>query len=138
MFFLVFFFNFKGLIFGEVIPSPSSGGRPLPHSYFLATPLLPSGPADSEVRKFTGNGEIGTAHDHVTKAVHAFVHFSLLYSQRHILFCDLQGGLAPFFDMSHVQIIGFCIQVCSTKIVIGVFLIHRRIWHKFVQVPEYA
>ena len=59
--------------------------------YFLATPLLPCGVVDGAVRKFTGNGQIGDADDDITKAAHAFAHFSLLYSQNNLLFCDLQG-----------------------------------------------
>ena len=43
------------------------------------------------MRKFTGNGQIGDADDNITKAAHAFAHFSLLYSQKNVLFCDLQG-----------------------------------------------
>ena len=69
----------------------TSGGRIIPHQHFLATLLLPCGKVDGEVRKFTGNDDIGDASDDITKAVHAFAHFSLLYSQEHILFCDLQG-----------------------------------------------
>jgi hypothetical protein len=64
----------------------------MPHQHFLATLLLPCGKVDSKIRKFTGNDNIGTAHDDMTKAIHAFAHYSLLYSQQHILFCDLQGG----------------------------------------------
>jgi hypothetical protein len=86
-----FYFNFEGSIFGKVIPSPTSGSRPLPQKYFLATRLLPCGPHDVKVQKFTGNGTIGTAEDHLTKAVHAFVHFSLAYSDNDVLICDLQG-----------------------------------------------
>ena len=51
-----FYFNFKTSIFGQVIPSPMSNSRPLPHLYFIATPLLPCGPVDPKVKKFTGNG----------------------------------------------------------------------------------
>lgn len=77
---------------GKIQNSPSSGSRIIPHQYFLATLLLPCGKVDGGTRKFTGNDEIGSAPvDDLTKAVHAFAHFSLLYSQEHILFCDLQG-----------------------------------------------
>lgn len=55
---------------------------------------MPCGKVDGGIRKFTGNDDIGSAPvDDLTKAVHAFAHFSLLYSQDHILFCDLQGAL---------------------------------------------
>lgn len=88
---LAFYFNFKGSILGELIPCPISNEIPIPHAHFLATPLLPCGVVDGAVRKFTGNGQIGDADDDITKAVHAFAHFSLLYSQNNVLFCDLQG-----------------------------------------------
>lgn len=88
-----FYFNFKGAILGRIIPSPTSNSRPLPYLNFLATPLLPCGPVDAPVKKFTGNGSIGDADDHITRAIHAFAHFSVLYSQENLLFCDLQGAL---------------------------------------------
>ncbi|PPQ94491.1 hypothetical protein CVT25_013803 [Psilocybe cyanescens] len=88
-----FYFNFKGAILGQIIPSPTSGSRPLPYLHFLATPLLPCGPVDAPVKKFTGNGSIGNADDHITRAIHAFAHFSVLYSQENLLFCDLQGKI---------------------------------------------
>ena len=88
---VAFYFNFKHSILGELIPSPMLAELPIPHRYFLATPLLPSGVVNGEVHKFTGNGQIGPANDDITRTAHAFAHFSLLYSQRNILFCDLQG-----------------------------------------------
>jgi hypothetical protein len=88
-----FYFNFQGSIYGEIRASRSSGSRIVPHNFFLATLLLPCGKLDGKVRKFTGSDDIGDAPDSMTKAVHAFAHWSLLYSQGHILFCDLQGTL---------------------------------------------
>jgi len=72
-----------------------SNSRPLPHLYFIATPLLPCGPVDPKVEKFTGNGDIGPASDHMTKAIHAFAHFSAVYTQNNLLICDLQGMHIP-------------------------------------------
>ena len=86
-----FYFNFEQAIFGEFIPCPTSNELPIPYPYFIATPLLPCGSVNGGVRKFTGNGEIGPANDDITKSAHAFVHFSLLYSLKTVLFCDLQG-----------------------------------------------
>lgn len=63
----------------------------VPKINFLATLLLPCGKVDEKVKKFTGSDDIGDAPDNMTKAIHAFAHWSLLYSQGHILFCDLQG-----------------------------------------------
>jgi len=87
-----FYFNFKDSIFGQIQGSVTSGGRIIPHQHFLATLLLPCGKVDGDVRKFTGSDNIGDALDDITKAVHAFAHFSLLYSRDYILFCDLQGA----------------------------------------------
>jgi hypothetical protein len=76
---------------GKLKPSASSNSLLLPHFYFIATRLLPCGRYDGGVKKFTGNDDIGDARDDTTQAVHAFAHFSLLYSGKHMLFCDLQG-----------------------------------------------
>lgn len=86
-----FYFNFKGSIYGEIQGSVTSGSRVVPKKNFLATLLLPCGKLDAKVKKFTGSDDIGDAPDSMTKAVHAFAHWSLLYSRGHILFCDLQG-----------------------------------------------
>lgn len=71
--------------------SVTSGSRVLPKKNFLATLLLPCGKLDVKIKKFTGSDDIGDAPDNMTKAVHAFAHWSLIYSRGHILFCDLQG-----------------------------------------------
>ena len=43
--------------------------------------------------KFTGSAEVGKATDDMMmKAVHAFAHFSLVFSHEHLVFCDLQGN----------------------------------------------
>jgi len=87
-----FYFNYEGSIFGKCVDSPWDGCY-LPHIYFIATPLLPCGAADPLVEKYTGNGTLGPATDDMSKAIHAFVHWSLVVSDNTLLFCDLQGGL---------------------------------------------
>jgi hypothetical protein len=69
----------------------------LTHVVFIATPLLPCGELDGKLRKFTGNEDFGEADDHLTKAMHAFSHFTAVYTQNIIILCDLQGkiGLPP-------------------------------------------
>ena len=99
---LEFYFNFPSSILGELVPSVSSQSRPLPYRHFLATPLLPCGEADPQIKKFTGNDQIGVADDNMTQAIHAFAHFSVIYSQKNLLFCDLQGAFTP-----SSQVIGF-------------------------------
>ena len=80
-------------ILGELKPSLSSGSTHIPFLHFLATLLLPCGAVDAKVKKFTGNDLFGEASDDMTRAIHAFVHFSVAYSDNSILFCDLQGTL---------------------------------------------
>ena len=89
--YLGFYFNFKGSILGGLVPSLLSQSRHLPHSLFIATPLLPCGELDGTIKKFTGNDEFGDTHDHLTKAIHAFSHFTAVYTQKNIILCDLQG-----------------------------------------------
>jgi len=36
---------------------------------------------DAPIKKFTGNGQLGEANDHMTWAIQAFAHFSVIYSQ---------------------------------------------------------
>ena len=86
-----FYFNFPSSILGELITSPLSKSWRLPYHHFLATPLLPCGEADPKIKKFMGNDEIGKASDNLSQAIHAFTHFSVIYSQWNLLFCDLQG-----------------------------------------------
>jgi len=90
-----FYFNFPSSIFDELVPSISSQSWQLPFQHIIATPLLPCGEANSEIKKFTGNEEIGKAQDNMIKAIHAFMHFSVIYSQQNLLFCDLQGMFNP-------------------------------------------
>ncbi|KAJ7574105.1 hypothetical protein C8J56DRAFT_902733 [Mycena floridula] len=45
--------------------------------YFIATPLLPCGPADAGVKKYTGNDDVGAPPtDHLTAVLHAFMHYT--------------------------------------------------------------
>ncbi|KAF8066734.1 kinase-like domain-containing protein [Lyophyllum atratum] len=87
-----FYFNFPASIMGR-LERLKSGSTHVPFFDFIATPLLPCGPVDAKVKKFTGNEHFGEASDDMTQAVHAFVHFSAVYSDNSILFCDLQGTL---------------------------------------------
>jgi len=97
---LEFYFNFKDSILGT-IHEDSFGS--LRFRQFIATPLLPCGDVDAPIKKFTGNGQLGEANDHMTWAIQAFAHFSVVYSQENIVFCDLQGSeqrcLSNCFDL---------------------------------------
>jgi hypothetical protein len=86
-----FSFNFEGSIYGCLRSLRESGGRDIPFRHFIATPLLPCGRTDAQIQKFTGSDDIGDAVDDLTMAVHAFAHFSLVYTQNDLLLCDLQG-----------------------------------------------
>jgi hypothetical protein len=87
---LAFYFNFKGAIFGRLVSVSTSS---LPHNHFIATCLLPCGKLDGKIKKFTSSDDIGDATDDITMAIHAYAHFSHLYSGGHIVMCDLQGML---------------------------------------------
>ncbi|TFK61776.1 hypothetical protein BDN72DRAFT_733173, partial [Pluteus cervinus] len=63
----------------------------LPYRTFLASPLLPCSKFDAPLRKFTGNDTIGKPEDDIARVIHAFVHFSLIYSHNQWMPCDLQG-----------------------------------------------
>jgi hypothetical protein len=89
MFFPLSIVAFKSYVSWSV--ASMARGRHLPYTTFIATPLLPSGRLNAPIQKFTGNGEIGTADDDLTKAIHAFVHFALVYTRKSFLLCDLQG-----------------------------------------------
>ena len=86
-----FYVNFKDSILGDMVIERGLSPKKFTHSRFIATPLLPCGKADSKVMKFTGSAEVGEATDDMTKAIHAFAHFSLVFSHEHLVFCDLQG-----------------------------------------------
>ena len=88
-----FYFNFNHSILGwlESKTTLDIGTPILPHTHFLATHLLPCRMFD-KVTKFTGSDDIATpVADPMTKAIHAFAHFSYVYSRGFLLFCDLQG-----------------------------------------------
>jgi len=94
-----FYFNFKDSILGTIIVNEQAGNGHLhlPFRHFIATPLLPCGKFDVPIKKFTGNDSIGDAEDDMTTAIHAFAHFSVVYSSQELVFCDLQGMLTHFW-----------------------------------------
>ncbi|KAG6883177.1 hypothetical protein C0992_009498, partial [Termitomyces sp. T32_za158] len=61
-----FYFNYPNSILGS-LDLLTSGSIHLPFEDFIATPLLPCGPIDPEVRKFSGNDIFGEASDDMTK-----------------------------------------------------------------------
>ena len=101
-----FYFNYASSILGELKPTLTSGSSSFPFLHFIATPLLPCGKMDSKVRKFTGNKNFGNATDNLTRAIHDFVHFSVVYSNGYILFCDMQGELSIFHSTIVLHING--------------------------------
>ncbi|KAG9316858.1 hypothetical protein JVU11DRAFT_2930 [Chiua virens] len=94
-----FYFNFKGSILGVLHSRRESTSWILPYQHFIAMRLLPCGEIDGPLRKFTGNSKIGKATDDLTKAVHAFAHFMLIYMSGFLLLSNLQG----LFDAQHVM-----------------------------------
>lgn len=113
-----FYFNYPSSIFGELKPSLSSGSHHIPFRHFIVTPLLPCGKVDAKVHKFTGHDDFGDASDNLTKAIHAFVHFTLwvVYSDNYILFCSLKSEFLRFCQrnipwdwwMSHQSRLSWC------------------------------
>jgi hypothetical protein len=87
----VFDFNFKNSIFRCLKSLRESGGHHIPFKHFIAIPLLPCDDLDTGLQKFTGSDDIGDASNDITKAIHAFTHFGLIYTRQSLLFCDLQG-----------------------------------------------
>ena len=88
---LDFYFNFKGSILGVLHSRRESGSWILPYRHFIAMRLLPCGEIDGPLHKFTGSSEIGKATDDLTKVIHAFAHFMLIYTSGSLLLSDLQG-----------------------------------------------
>ncbi|KAI0697863.1 hypothetical protein BC835DRAFT_1215070, partial [Cytidiella melzeri] len=88
-----FYFNYEGSFLGRFDASQMTGYNDLGAWVFLATPLLPCGRVDGTVKKFTGNDAPGDPANQLEAAIHAFVHFSYLYSCKTKLLCDLQGAV---------------------------------------------
>ena len=86
-----FSFNFEHSIFGCLRSLRESSSQHLPYKHFIATPLLSCDKLNASIQEFTGSDDIGNAMNDITKAIHAFKHFSLIYTKHTHLFCDLQG-----------------------------------------------
>jgi len=77
----------------------------LPCFDFIATRLLPCGPVDAPIEKFTGNDDAGPPpgpKEELTVALHAFTHYTATFSRGHLLLCDLQGVL-PLVHLAPVS-----------------------------------
>lgn len=97
-----FRFNFEGAVLGrlesldsdDVVGLGEADSKDLPFTDFIATQLLPCGPIDQPVQKFTGNDDCGPAPregDSLTAAIHAFTHYVAVFSRGNLVLCDLQG-----------------------------------------------
>ncbi|KAF7346249.1 hypothetical protein MSAN_01852000 [Mycena sanguinolenta] len=90
-----FRFNVEGAILGvlePLDPEHISASLGLPFTDFIATRYLPCSSIDKGIQKFTGNTDCGDPpEDPMTAAVHAFTHFTILYTGSALVFCDLQG-----------------------------------------------
>ena len=100
-----FRFHVEGVVLGvlePLEPGHISMSLGLPFRDFLATRYLPCGPSEQPVQKFTGNADCGAApskKDAMTAAIHAFTHFTMKYSDEHLVLCDLQGEVS--FSHNH-------------------------------------
>ncbi|KAJ7803090.1 hypothetical protein B0H14DRAFT_3884232 [Mycena olivaceomarginata] len=92
-----FRFNVDGAVLGvleSLEPGHISASLSLPFNDFIATRYLPCSPVDKAIQKFTGNGDCGNPpdqNDALTAAIHAFTHFTILYTGEALVFSDLQG-----------------------------------------------
>ncbi|KAJ7166547.1 hypothetical protein C8R43DRAFT_1232520 [Mycena crocata] len=99
-----FRFNAEGAILGflEPVEQSSTQNMQLPHRNFLATRLLPCGPVDKPIHKFTGNHDCGGApKDPMTMVLHAFSHFVPVFTNNDSILCDLQG----MYDRNKVMVL---------------------------------
>lgn len=90
---LGFQFNLKNALFGEFVDKEQQELLHLEYRHFIATQLLPCGPIDAIV-KYTGNANEGDAPrpgETMLATLHAFAHFTYIYTHGSFLLCDLQG-----------------------------------------------
>ncbi|KAF8712521.1 hypothetical protein AX14_013037 [Amanita brunnescens Koide BX004] len=88
-----FQFNLKNALFGEFVDKEQQELLHLEYRHFIATQLLPCGPIDAIV-KYTGNANEGDAPrpgETMLATLHAFAHFTYIYTHGSFLLCDLQG-----------------------------------------------
>ena len=86
-------------------PTQDSTPCGLPFLDFIATCLLPCGPIDAPIEKFTGNDNVGPVpgpKEHMTVALHAFTHYTVVFSCGNLLLCDLQGWLNLIYFITHL------------------------------------
>ncbi|KAJ6579248.1 hypothetical protein DFH09DRAFT_1447600 [Mycena vulgaris] len=92
-----FRFNVGGAILGVLEPLEAghiSASLGLPFLDFIATRYLPCSPSEQGLQKFTGNADCGSPpkeSESLTAAIHSFTHFTVIYTQASLVFCDLQG-----------------------------------------------
>lgn len=66
----------------------------LPYFDFIATCLLPCGPVDGWIEKFTISGDAGNPPgpgEDLMTALHAFTHYVVVFSCGNLLLCDIQS-----------------------------------------------
>ncbi|KAF8811671.1 hypothetical protein BYT27DRAFT_7088937 [Phlegmacium glaucopus] len=107
-----FRFNLTDAILGhfvddsEIIEPPPEAPCGLPYWDFIATRLLPCGPIDAPIEKFTGNNDVGPApghKEHLMVALHAFTHYVAIWSRGKFLLCmyDKTGTMCLINPQSH-------------------------------------
>ncbi len=101
-----FYFHLEGTFIGRLVGPVDmehvSLDKP-PFKYFIASLLLPCGPADGAVIKYTGNDNVGPLpKDPMTALLHAYTHFTYIYTNHQLLICDLQGKLPVTSDYTGI------------------------------------
>ena len=75
------------------------------------------------------------ADDHLTKSIHAFSHFTAIYTHKNLVLCDLQGKIHP-------TMISNCLAIVSCSIIFKVSMIVKRLCasliHKAIRINESA
>ncbi|KAJ6607860.1 hypothetical protein B0H10DRAFT_1817039 [Mycena sp. CBHHK59/15] len=91
---LAFRFNAEGAILGVLEPTDNDGTQLLPFKDFLATRYLRVGRWDQPIHKFTGNTDCGDPpRDALTTTIHAFTHYTIVFTAETMVLCDLQAGM---------------------------------------------
>ena len=75
------------------------------------------------------------ADDHLTKSIHAFSHFTAIYTHKNLVLCHLQGKIHP-------TMISNCLAIVSCSIIFKVSMIVKRLCasliHKAIRINESA
>ena len=118
---LEFYFNTSSTILGTFEPVTSSKTKNknpvnLSYPHFIATHLLPCGKLDAPIQNFTENHNVGAPPVDMTTAIHAFAHFTVVWTWEHLVLCDLQGMLLCAYCWTWLTMLRFSEMFDSNEI----------------------